>query len=299
MRTRLCVTFVFDNAPLTGGSGGGGPNKGIWGHPEPQSILGYNSTFVYGTNAQIACPVNFQLAFGSNLQLCINPIAFQTLCGDAGTTQNAEYQSWLGSGQGGNMQFTMGTSANFVMGQIYDINIGPRRITIDIHALTMAGTASKALGLALIIVVAVFVLGYAFIPDDDLRALFVGVFQITVGVFLINLMDLQGLYRAMDEKGKKAINETFGADVDPPKDAKAIVLDTLARLAAGVPPPPESAFLAALEAAETDEGKATAQHLACAGVAIAWIIPGILIIIGETRLSHPEENPNATGFDTF
>jgi hypothetical protein len=301
MGTHYRLTCSFDSVPDTGGSGGG-PNKNIWAHPEPQAVFGMNSNFVYGANVQVACPVNFQLALGSNLQICINPIAFQTLLGDGGALQAAKFHSWLGSGQGGNMQFTMGTSANFVMGQIYDINIGPRRLTIDIHDMTLVGTVTKALGIAMILVVVVFVLAYALVAEDDARAVFVALFQLTVQALLVNLMDLQGLYDMMDKKTKKALNDAFDTSVDPPADPPKMdpAIVALAQIAAGPPPPPpfEAAFAAANDAAKTDEGQAALGHLVFTGWALAIAIPVIFEIVGEIRLNNPNP-PDATGYGTF
>jgi hypothetical protein len=79
MTTLSARTMAFDGIPGTGGSGCGGPNKNLYPKPEPQAMLGLNSTVVYGSNVQIAFPTNFQLALGSNLQVCINPNAWQTL----------------------------------------------------------------------------------------------------------------------------------------------------------------------------------------------------------------------------
>src|SRR5260370_42028704 len=113
MRAHKARAIVSGRSPATGGSGGGGPNKNLYPKPEPQAMLGLNSTVVYGSNVQIAFPTNFQLALGSNLQVCISPNAWQTLYGEGKLTMPSEFGRLLGSGLGGNMQLTMGTSANF------------------------------------------------------------------------------------------------------------------------------------------------------------------------------------------
>jgi hypothetical protein len=196
-------------APDTGGSGGGGPNKATWTPFEPQALLGLNSTVVFGSNLQVACPLNFQLAMGSNLQVCIHPNAWQTLYGEGQSTMPPEVNQVLGSGLGGNMQLTMGTSANFVMGQIFDINLGPRRITIDVHNKTGIQSTVQILGTAIMVATTAFLIGYAAAADDDARSALAVGFEALMQALIMGLMDVQGLYHNMDEGYRKTFEDTF------------------------------------------------------------------------------------------
>src|SRR5262245_28722006 len=79
---------------------------------QPQGLLGLNSVVVFGENLQVAVPLNHQLAVGSNLQICINPLGLAA--GVPTFPAGAVSSGILGGGIGGNMQFTIGTSANVV-----------------------------------------------------------------------------------------------------------------------------------------------------------------------------------------
>jgi hypothetical protein len=195
----------------TGGSGGG-PNPAVWTEPSPGHVFGLNSLVAFGGNIQIACPINFQMAFGSNLQVCINPSAFQTLYMDGGASfMPPKLNALLGGGMGGNMQLTMGTSANVVMGQIFDINLGPSRITLDVHTATAIQNGCKVLG-TIIGVLSAVVLAVYCAPNDDVRAVTLLLYQVAMQTLLTLLMDLQGMYNRMDAAGKDAIDKAFGWD---------------------------------------------------------------------------------------
>jgi len=116
-----------------GGSGGASYEEGNpMPNPPPAGVVGLNSMFVYGDNFQGACPLNYQLAIGNNIQLCINPIGLMAGAPNAHNTQMQPMQAIAGSGMGGSMQFTIGTNAQFTLGQSYEITIGPPKI--EIHA---------------------------------------------------------------------------------------------------------------------------------------------------------------------
>lgn len=222
METLDQLTKTFGKPPGTGGSGGG-PNKNLYNTPEPQAIGGFNSTVVYGSNVQIAIPVNFQLAFGSNLQICINPSAFKTLYGDGAVMAPPSLNALLGGGMGGNMQLTMGTSANVVMGQSFDINLGPNRIQIDVHNKEAIQAAIKPLGTAIWVSTAVVLLAYLAIPDDDGRAMLLMAFQMVMQLLLAMLMDLQAMYNIANQVLKDAIDKAFGWDsVNDHRNAQGI-----------------------------------------------------------------------------
>jgi type VI secretion system secreted protein VgrG len=150
--------------PVGGGSGGGFDEGNPMPNPRPQGVVGLNSMFTYGTNFQAACPLNQQLAFGSNLQLCINP------AGLAAGVDNSPIpapimQVMAGSGLGGNMQFTIGTSAQFTLGQSFEISVGPPKIEIhaDYKGHLAVGILCGVLGAAVI----VFTIAYDVLKGDN------------------------------------------------------------------------------------------------------------------------------------
>lgn len=259
---------------MPSGGAGGGPNRNLFPTPEPQAILGLNSTVVYGTNVQVATPMNFQLAVGGNLQVCISPNAWQLLCmegseTDLVPTMTPALNQALGSGLGGNMQFTMGTSANFVLGQSFDVNFGPRRITLDVHNKAGIQACVKALGTKIIIATGVFLLAYAVAADDDLRTWVVIIYQFLMQVMLIALMDTQAIYHHMDAYYKQQLDTIYSKDPvkasqpgnDPDKDAFGTTFT-----------------------GETEYGAV----LLYTGVVTALVLPIILEIGGEMRLATPQ-----------
>ena len=204
-------TLTVGRLPGGGGSGGGGPNENLFPQPEPQAILGLNSSVVFGGNFQLAVPLNFQLALGSNIQICLNPASFVDIFPVAAVPTEA-MSAALGSGFGGNMQLTLGTNANFVMGQSYDINLGPRRIPIDTHDKTAIQPVALPMGLIFFGVVIAFLIAYDLIHDDDGRAFLLLTFQSVMQILLAVLMKTQTLYHEVDEDGKKVIAGSFVAN---------------------------------------------------------------------------------------
>jgi type VI secretion system secreted protein VgrG len=211
-------TLTVGRLPGGGGSGGGGPNENLFPQPEPQVIFGLNSSVVFGGNFQVAVPLNFQVALGSNIQICLNPASFVDIFPIAAVPTQA-MSAALGSGFGGNMQLTLGTNANFVMGQSYDINLGPRRIPIDTHDKTAIQPVALPMGLIFFGVVIAFLIAYDLIHDDDGRAFTLLTFQSVMQILLAALMGTQTLYHEVDEDGKKVISGSFVAN--PATEAKA------------------------------------------------------------------------------
>ncbi len=215
-------TLTVGRLPGGGGSGGGGPNENLFPQPEPQAILGMNTSVVYGGNYQIAVPLNFQLALGSNIQICLNPASFLDLFKFASLPTEAMAAA-LGSGFGGNMQLTMGTSANFVMGQSYDINLGPRRIQVDVHDRTAIQPVASKMGLLIFGAVILFLVAYDLIHDDDQRAVTLMAFQSLMQMLLAGLMGTQNLYHQVDAETKKAIEVGYvGAEAPKATDSPAL-----------------------------------------------------------------------------
>jgi hypothetical protein len=255
-------TMPFEALSKTGGSGGG-PNRGLYPKPEPQALLGLNSTVVYGSNVQIAFPINFQMAVGSNLQVCISPNAWAQLYADSpARTLPANLNNVLGSGLGGNMQLTMGTSANFVMGQSFDINLGPQRITLDVHN-TNIQPLLKTLGTVAMVAAGVFLIAYAAAPDDDARSLLCMTFQVLMQGIVIALMDTKKIYLSMDKTNQDTLNQAFGWNPETKKGPTFV--DTFGGTSA------------------------LAEALTVTGVAAAMILPVLLEIGGEIRLAQPDD----------
>ena len=260
MRTLNTIAIAFVRSPATGGSGGG-PNKGLYPKPEPQALLGLNSTVVYGSNFQVAFPINFQMAVGSNLQVCISPNAWATLYGDSPAfTLPANLNNVLGSGLGGNMQLTMGSSANFVMGQSFDINLGPQRITLDVHNNNIQPLV-KTLGTVAMVAAGVFLIAYAAAPDDDVRSLLCMAFQLLMQGLILALMDTKKIYLAMDKTNQDTLNQAFATKAKPDR--------TFADTFGGT--------------------SALGEALVVTAVAAAMVLPILMEIGGEIRLAQPDE----------
>jgi type VI secretion system secreted protein VgrG len=197
-----------------GGGSGGGPNQNLWpkggGGVEPTAIAGLNSTVVYGANYQIAAPLNFQMAIGSNLQICINPSSLMSLLPSIGVPPTtAAVAEFMGSGLGGNMQLTLGTSANFVIGQSFDINLGPRRIVVDVHDRDPIQTYTKVVSWIIIGIVTIFMVAYALLHDDDDRAILLMGFGLAMQILLLLLMTSQQLYNGDDKDGHHLYRPLF------------------------------------------------------------------------------------------
>ena len=188
---------------IPGGSGsGGGPDTDLWPQPPVQSVLGLNTMVVYGANFAAAFPLNFQMALGSNLQLCYNPGGLANLVGGTPMPPATDAVSKvIGSGIGGNMQMTMGTSTNFVIGQSYDINIGPKRIVVDVHGTDTVTKPIIVIAWIMMSLTVVFEAGYALLgadaldsyAKDDSRAILVGAYTVLTQVLLMALMAQQKL----------------------------------------------------------------------------------------------------------
>ena len=270
MGTLSARSTVFDGIPGTGGSGGGGPNKNLYPKPEPQAVLGLNSAVVYGSNVQIAFPTNFQLALGSNLQVCINPNAWQTLYMDGGLSMPNEFNTLLGSGLGGNMQLTMGTSANFVIGQVFDINLGPRRITLDVHKKTGIQPCCMILGTAIMAATAVFLIANAATQDDDSRAAIVIIFQLLMDALIMAMMDIHGIHKHMEDFYKFQLDILYSAD---PKQA---TIDNK---------PDSFAFT---NRAQFSSTSTILGAIEVTGLVSAVVLPIMMGIAGEQRLDTPD-----------
>jgi hypothetical protein len=113
----------------------------------------------------------------------------------------------LASGHGGNMQFTVGTSANFVLGQEFDINLGPPKIEISgpysDHAATVV--LCGALGAAAI----AWVILYDTLKEDQQRASLAIKFQALVDALLGAILRIEMANKA----ARQGITEQYTAQV--------------------------------------------------------------------------------------
>lgn len=109
-----------------------------WGNPDPQSVAGLNSAMVYGENLQFTAGLNHQVALGSNLQLCVNPSALFELLNVPG---RSTLSSFFGSGLGGNMQFTIGSSTNINWGRQFQNQ--PRNLALRSPGSDIFGSQSR------------------------------------------------------------------------------------------------------------------------------------------------------------
>ena len=175
-----------------GGSGGGFDAGDTIAEPPPLGGLGLNSVMVFGENLQTVAGLNHQLALGSNIQICINPLGMAA--GVPGFPGAPAMIAALASGLGGNMQFTVGTSANFVLGQEFDINLGPPKIEISgpysDHPATVV--LCGALGAAAI----AWVILYDALREDQQRAALAIKFQKLVDALLGAMLTIEMAMKA-------------------------------------------------------------------------------------------------------
>jgi type VI secretion system secreted protein VgrG len=186
-------TFTVGSLP-GGGSGGGGPDA--WNPLQsvpPAGVPGLNSIMVYGENLQVAVGINNQLAVGSNLQICINPVA---VAASLGLETPQLVAGLLGSGVGGNMQLTLGTSANIVLGESFNVNLGKQNFksSQDIHH---PGTEIVCGILGALVLLWVILYGRA--KTESARVTMVVVFQAALSVLLMTLMTIEEAYARTKE----------------------------------------------------------------------------------------------------
>lgn len=183
--------------PFGGGSGGGSFNAGdTIPEPVPIGVLGLNSVVTYGENFQATAGLNHQLTFGNNLQICVNPMGLAA--GVPGLPAAPALASGLGAGLGGNMQFTIGTSANFVLGQEFDINFGPPKIEISGPYSDHPGTVilCSVLGAA----VTGWTILYDALREDAQRAQLNIAFQAMIDALLIAILGVEMTMKMADQE---------------------------------------------------------------------------------------------------
>jgi hypothetical protein len=137
---------------------------------------------VYGENVAFVTGLNHQVALGSNLQLCINPVA---MLDDLNIPGCPVLTGFLGSGLGGNVQLCVGTNTNITWGRQFAVSMGPETITID-------GTKHRPLTIVMLCLIGAaciaFSIAYGLTPDEDTRASIVVAFQILIDCLLAALI---------------------------------------------------------------------------------------------------------------
>jgi hypothetical protein len=171
---------------------------------------------VYGENLQCAVGLNHQIAFGNNLQICINPLGL--IAGVPEVPLAPLITAALGSGIGGNMQFTIGSSTSFVLGQSFDINIGPPKIEIK-GGPGKAGNknpgnygkhiATDILCAIVGATVLVWVIVYGCERNDYHRATESMVFQLLVNLLLMAIMEVEILSRQIEDDDDDVLKTLF------------------------------------------------------------------------------------------
>jgi type VI secretion system secreted protein VgrG len=195
---RVGVASVFTVgklAPFGAGSGGGSFNAGdTIPEPPPIGTLGLNSVVTYGENFQATAGLNHQLTLGNNIQICVNPLGLAA--GVPGSPAAPALTSALSAGFGGNLQFTIGSSANFVLGQEFDINLGPPKIEISGPYSDHPGTVilCGVLGAA----VTAWTILYDALTEDQQRAQLVIAFQAFVDALLIAILAVEMAMKAAE-----------------------------------------------------------------------------------------------------
>jgi hypothetical protein len=187
----------------SGGNGGSSLNAGdTIPEPPPLANLGLNSMAVYGENFQGAFGLNHQLALGNNLQICINPVG--VAAGVPELPLAPFLTAFLGSSLGGNMQFTIGTSANFVLGQEFDINLGPPKIEISGSYTDSDHVATVILCGELSAGVIAFFIAYDILKEDHTRATLTLAFQAFVDAMLMAILAVEMALKATDKEASNA-----------------------------------------------------------------------------------------------
>jgi type VI secretion system secreted protein VgrG len=231
-RTPGANLHTVGSLPGGGGSGGGGPNKALTGNPEPQAILGLNSTVVYGGNFQMAIPLNFQVAYGSNIQLCINPFSWLPVVAASGPVPPSapDVAQLVGSGLGGNLQLTFGTNTQLTMGQNFDITLGPQKL--ENPGGTAINATTCALSIVIVSAVTLFLILYPIIQDDDGRCMLIIMFQFLMTAFLASLMQLREVFNSTDKEAKEKVDQFFATAHANTLEGTQPVLATMSQISA-------------------------------------------------------------------
>lgn len=185
-------TQTIGSLPGGGGSGGGEDDENWalegntkwhpFGYVGPAGTLGMQAVSVFGENLSVVTPLNRSFTFGSNLAICLNPVAIATACG---WKPPKLLDAAMGSGLGGNATFVAGTNTTFTLGTTYDI------FTETKKELKIEKTAPiKKVFLILSIASAVYLLAYHLLAWDLARIIFIFVYEALVALLLLVLMTI-------------------------------------------------------------------------------------------------------------
>jgi hypothetical protein len=206
-----------DFLPRGGGSGGGDETTDSrldalednasyhpFGTVKPSGIPGLNSVMVYGENLQAVLGVNHQYAVGSNLQMCLNPVA---LAKAAGLVPPPIFEAMLGASAGGNFQLTLGSNTNFVLGKSFNIFSEP---VTDYDMSTHLPT--KILCAILGSVTFIFMIVYACEKSDTARAATTVAFEVVLGLLLIAIMLVEEAMKASATTWSTTLKTMFATE---------------------------------------------------------------------------------------
>jgi type VI secretion system secreted protein VgrG len=228
------VLTVGKIIPVTGGSGGGGFNGGnTMSYPPPSGIMGMNALITYGDQFQCASPVSHQITIGQNLQMCISlgALAAEALSFFGGPSGFAPVATQILGSAMGAMQFTVGSSAQFTLGQTFEISVGPPKIELH-KAHCQKFDVVRLLCILLGVLTEVFSITYdhlkganntdsgdqdgAATPSeqsgDRERAIFILTFQALTDVMLVGIMLAEYLTDTVDWIAADKAREAYVAD---------------------------------------------------------------------------------------
>jgi hypothetical protein len=223
------------------------PQNAIWSAPIPQAVLGLNATMTYGSAFQCSVPANFQVNVGGNYQLVVDPVgfmkAFPTEAEGGDPASVLEFPAVLdpifGSGVLGNVQITLGTSAQMTLGKSYNIDLGPKKNDVKTDSFTACKPIQRGLGTAMLFATLAYVVAYGALPTDLERAIltvtYQGLIQISVSVMMLAENANQLGYCS----ARKLLNQAlFGTSVpDTSPEFMLLGLAELALAAAIIVPP--------------------------------------------------------------
>lgn len=181
------------------------PQNALWSAPEPQAVLGLNSSMTYGSQFQCAAPFNFQVGFGGNIQLVCDPLGFMKAF--PGLDFPDALDALFGGGAFGSIQLTLGTAAQITMGRSYTVDLSPEKHDTHMQAVTLSKPVQKGLGVALFILTLAYTIAYGVADDDDSRAIltmvYQGVTQLGVDAMMAcenaNAMGYASMWRILDQ----------------------------------------------------------------------------------------------------
>jgi type VI secretion system secreted protein VgrG len=128
------ILTVGKIVPQTGGSGGGFDAGNAMNSPPPSGISGMNAMITFGDQFQLVSGVSHADTIGQNLQSCISLGALlaemKSIVSAPPALGYAAGAAQLLAGGMGAMQFTVGSSAQFTLGQSFEISVGPPKVEI-------------------------------------------------------------------------------------------------------------------------------------------------------------------------